>query len=201
MQQVGNKNRGIGPETQFQVQVISNIKGDLSGNVEVDQQGGYENGVLYVVGDGNGSGDVVSPVRAENSYLLQSGSTYLFATRYNPQENWYTLNPYPTASKLLSADSALSSLALQNLASSDTRVQQLKAAYPNEISLSADVAHNNAINNYQQFSTTIENTATMTTAFEATDTSSIASTSSFIVPITSSTESTMNISQATSTAN
>ena len=188
IQQVGNKDRGVGPETQFQVQIISNIKGNLNGNVVVDQQGGYLNGVLYVVGGGNGSGDVVLPVKSVTSYLLQSGSTYLFATRYNSQLDWYTLNPYPTASKLLSNNSGLDITTLQNLSLNDSRVKQLKAAYPNEMLLTADVAHNNILNSYKQYFTAIDNA-----------TSSAANTSSSIDPSSEST--TPDSIQATSTDN
>ena len=144
IRQVGTKERGIGPETQFQVTVIDNIKGDLHGTVTVDQQGGYKGGTLYVVGD-----DTESPVKGGNGYLLQPGSTYLFATRYNPTENWYTLNSYPTASKLLSTDANAQDANLKALAEADPRVQQLKAAYPHEILISADRAHNNTRNSYE----------------------------------------------------
>jgi len=143
VRQIGNKERGISPETQFEVAVIDNIKGDLHGTVTVDQQGGYKDGTLYVVGD-----DMISLSPDGNGYLLQPGSTYLFATRYNPTENWYTLNSYPTAIKLLSADGNASDVSLKARAESDPRVQQLKAAYPHEILIDADVAHHNTRNSY-----------------------------------------------------
>lgn len=137
VRQVGDKERGIGPETQFQVAVIDNIKGDLHGTVTVNQQGGYKDGVLYVVGeDGGGS-------------LLQPGSTYLFATRYNEQQDWYTLNSYPAASKLLSSNANAQTASLKTLADNDSRVQQLKAAYPHEILIDADIAHNNTRNSFE----------------------------------------------------
>lgn len=140
IRQSGTKERGIGPETQFEVVVIDNIKGDLHGVITVDQQGGYKDGTLYVVGD-----DTVSPAKDGSGYLLQPGSTYLFATRYNPTEHWYTLNSYPTASKLLSTDAGAQDASLRTLAEADLRVQQLRVAYPNEILMSADVAHNNTL--------------------------------------------------------
>ena len=160
VQEKSTKELGFGPETQFEVQVFSNIKGNLSGNVVVDQQGGYENGVLYVVGDNDESGDAVSPSSSANSHLLQPGSTYLFATRYNQQQNWYTLNSYPTASKLLSSNSTLSLGDLQALALTDPRVKQLQAAYPNEVLLSADLAHGNTMNSYQSLYTSVGATST-----------------------------------------
>lgn len=144
IRQTGAKERGIGPETQYMVQVIENIKGDLRGVVTVDQQGGYKDGVLYVVDDDTGSTS-----KGADSYLLQPGSTYLLATRYNKSEDWYTLNSYPTASKLLSSDVATSDAGLKTLADGDARVQELKAAYPKEILLDADVKNKNTLNSYE----------------------------------------------------
>lgn len=142
IKEIGTKERGIGPETQFEVQIVDNIKGDLKGSVTVDQQGGYKNGVLCVVADDTSS------ATPKNGYLLKPGSTYLLATRYNPTGNWYTVNPYPTASKLLSSDSGLSPNQLKALAFLDTRVQQLRAAYPHEKLLEVDVKHHNTPNSY-----------------------------------------------------
>jgi hypothetical protein len=144
IEQIDYKERGIGPETQFSVEVIGNIKGSLQGTVTVDQQGGYKDGTLYIVGD-----DSVMKERDTKDYLLQPGSTYLFATRYNKEQNWYTLNSYPTASKLLSADKNSNFEQLKTLALNDERVKQLKAAYPNEILIDADVKRNNTLNSYK----------------------------------------------------
>src|SRR5262245_44833860 len=66
IRQIGERERGIGPETQFQATVIKNIKGDLQGNVVIDQSGGYRNGTLYILGDG----DVVQRDSGDQ-YLLQ----------------------------------------------------------------------------------------------------------------------------------
>jgi hypothetical protein len=143
--QVGTKELGIGPETQFNVEIIDNIKGELKGIVMVDQLGGYENRVLYVVGDINNA----SFKNKKNSYFLQPGSTYLFATRYNSKQNWYTLNSYPTASKVLDTGANLSNSQLKSLAESDSRVKALKIAYPHEILLDADIKNNNILNNYK----------------------------------------------------
>jgi hypothetical protein len=144
IRQTGEKERGIGPETQFQVQVIENIKGDLKGTVTVDQEGGYKDGVLYVM-----DGDIGTTGKNASDYLLQPGSTYLLATRYNPDENWYTLNSYPTARELFSSDSSATNDYLLLRTDADPRVKALKAAYPHEILLPADIAHNNTRNSYQ----------------------------------------------------
>src|SRR3989344_1405046 len=143
--QVGNKKRLSYPETQFEVEVISNIKGSLAGSVVVNQEGGYQDGVLYVVS----GGDVVGPSRGAEDYLLQPGNTYLLATRYSSQENWYTLNSHPSASKLVSGNSSLTKTQLEEIAKSDSRAKELWIAYPNEILSEADIAHNNTRNSFQ----------------------------------------------------
>lgn len=140
----GDKERGIGPETQFEVEIIESIKGELNGNVVVNQQGGYKNGVLYVVGDG----DILAKANGED-YLLQEGETYLLATRYNEKENWHTLNFHPNASKLISKDKEKKKDELKTLAQNDDKVRKLKAAYPNEILLEADIKNNNTLNSYK----------------------------------------------------
>jgi len=143
--QTNNKQRGIGPETQYQVEIIDDIKGDLQGIITVDQLGGYEGDTLYVVKNDN----INSSLNQGGGYLLQPGSTYILATRYNSQENWYTLNPYPTASKLISNNSIFTNAQLKVMAENDSRFQALQIAYQHEILLGADVQHNNALNSYE----------------------------------------------------
>jgi len=78
---VGDKKLDIIPETQFNVQVLENIKGNLKGNIMVNQQGGYE------------GGNDKKLVLMENDKMIEPGKVYLFATRYNVAEKWYTLIP------------------------------------------------------------------------------------------------------------
>ncbi|MEK7183878.1 MAG: hypothetical protein AAB776_04580 [Patescibacteria group bacterium] len=136
VRKVANKNTDIGPFTQFEVAIVTNIKGDFSGNVMIQQQGGYREGVLYVV---------------EGDPLLQPGSTYLFASRTGQEgdETWNVINGYPGSRKLISDDPNLGPAALLSIANSDTRIAELRTAYPNEILLDADVAHDNTPNSYQ----------------------------------------------------
>lgn len=77
----GDKKLDIIPETQFNVQVLENIKGSLKENIMVNQQGGYD------------SGNDKKLVLMENDKMIEPGKVYLFATRYNVDENWYTLIP------------------------------------------------------------------------------------------------------------
>lgn len=144
----GNKKLGSPPETQFIVEVIKNIKGELTGEVTVNQLGGYENGILYTTG---GEIPFVENTDIDPNYLLQSGQTYLFATRYNKEEEWYTLNSFPTARKLISDEKSLSIDLLSIVASADQRVQQLEIVYPNEILLNSDKLNNNTRNSYESF--------------------------------------------------
>lgn len=145
VKQIGEKKIGGVPETQFSVDVVSNIKGNLQGVVTVNQQGGYLNGVLYLV-DG---GDVARPDNEQLDKLLQVGSTYLFATRYNESENWHTLIAHPNAKKLLSDTSELSDDQVSALIGQDGKVAALREAYKNEIPFESDVMMNNQRNSYQ----------------------------------------------------
>lgn len=145
LEQSGTKDTGIGPETQFEVQVVFNIKGNLSGKVTVDQEGGYKNGVLYLVYEG----DAVFPSTQQGDALLKPGSTYLFTSRYDEKENWYTLISHPNGRKLISRDANLSTTQLLTLAQNDEKVIALQAAYINEILLDADIKNNNTRNSYQ----------------------------------------------------
>lgn len=77
----GNKKLDNMPETQFTVEVLDNIKGDLSGTVVVNQQGGYEDK------------EKKHKVIAEGDSFLEAGKTYLFATKVNDVEGWHTIVP------------------------------------------------------------------------------------------------------------
>lgn len=138
--QVGTKERGIGPESQFSVEVISNIKGNLSGTVVVNQEGGYKNGILVLAESGS--------VGNQGDPLLVPGKTYLFASRYSAEQNWYTLISHANARKIMSSDKSITHEQLRLLAEKDSRVKQLQEAYKNEILLDVDVATNNTKNSY-----------------------------------------------------
>jgi len=143
--QVGTNDFMGDPATQFSVQIIDNIKGDLNNTVVVNQSGGYKDGVLYVMDEGGA--------------LLQPGATYLLATRYDTDAHYYTLNPHENASKLVSTDNALSIAALRTLIAKDPKVRALQVAYPNEELLQADVYHANIRNNFKSLSADMKATA------------------------------------------
>lgn len=136
--QVGNEEFAGMPATQFRVEVITNIKGELEKEIIVNQQGGYENGNLFLVEDGSG--------------LLHPGSTYILATRYDEKRDRYTLNSHENASKLLSTDGSKSNTDLKALADNDEKVKALEAAYPDEKLLNADIDHSNTRNEFKSLS-------------------------------------------------
>lgn len=83
----GNKSLDGSPETQFTVKVIENLKGNLEGDVTVNQFGGY---------DEDESGNKVL-LLYNNDELLEEGEKYLFATRHLESEDWHTvINTYGT---------------------------------------------------------------------------------------------------------
>jgi hypothetical protein len=139
--QTGNKETQIGPRTQYQVQVIDSIKGELTDIVTVDMLGGYDKDGKLVL--------VESEDLALEDALFQVGSTYLFATRYSAQEDWYTVIAHPNARKVLSKDSTLPIQALKALVEVDEKVKQFAAAYVSEILDNADLANNNTRNSFQ----------------------------------------------------
>jgi hypothetical protein len=153
--QIGTRGMILGsgrtlPITQFSVQPVFNIKGNLQGTVTVEQMGGYQGGVLYA----SGGGDAFGPSSGAGAgYLMQPGTTYLLSTRYE-SEGVYYLWAFPTASKLVSVNDTLSNAQLQSLAANDERVKELQAAYPNEILIADDVRTNNARNSYVTTHTT-----------------------------------------------
>ncbi|MDO8659306.1 MAG: hypothetical protein Q7K54_01770 [Candidatus Parcubacteria bacterium] len=127
IKQIGDKRFGKFPATQFAVEVIDNIKGNLQGTVVVDRLGGYKYGMRYVVHN-----DTVA-ISKNTDLLLKIGTTYLFATRYNSEENWYTVMFYPNTGKIISRDANLNRIDLEILSQNDERVSVLREAYKNEI--------------------------------------------------------------------
>ena len=126
------------PETRFQIQVISNIKGTLPEKVIMNQEGGYENGVLVRM--------------EENGQLLKEGSTYLLAARTDGNGR-YVVFFYPRGTTLLSSDQSLSSNALKTLAATNKDVLGLQEAYKTEVLIDADVQSKSTYNSYKKLVT------------------------------------------------
>lgn len=73
------------PETLFTVEVVENIKGELKGDVVVNQQGGHWQA------DENGNPGALHLVNEDA--LLIVGQTYLFATLPDAEGRWHTVVP------------------------------------------------------------------------------------------------------------
>jgi hypothetical protein len=110
---------------QFAVDVVMNIKGILQGTVIVNQ------------------------FEINNFPVVQPGSTYVFATSYIKDKDWYNFAVFPYGYSLISQDSTLDAARLKTLAEQNDRVIALQKAYPNEILLESDVKRNTAWNSYQ----------------------------------------------------
>lgn len=147
LEKIKNDDSDITPVTQFSAEVVYNIKGQLDGRINIQQEGGYKNGILYTVQDG----DVILP-DGRREGLLVPGHAYLFFTRSTPGENIYHMISYYKARKLISQDASLSLDELKVLAERDERVKELKIAYKNEILNKIDVKNNYTRNTYQSLS-------------------------------------------------
>ena len=143
--QVGTRARYENPETQFEVEVIDNIKGNLQGTTIVSQEGGYKNGVLY-----RSSGDITvasdGSVKDKENGLMKEGETYLFVTMYSKMGNWYDILDHPYGTKLLSKDKNLDKSAIKTLYEKDERFINLKQAYDNKTSVDASAKKDNVEN-------------------------------------------------------
>lgn len=132
LKKVGQPVGEAGILTQFEVQIVSNIKGTLSGKIFVSQEGGYENGILRLV---------------ENQPLLSVGTTYLLTTRGN-EKMGYLATAYPRDWFVVSTDANLTLQQLQVLAAKDKMVLSLQDAYAHEIPFQIDVDTGHDYNSY-----------------------------------------------------
>ena len=125
----------MGPRTQYSVEVISNIKGEVSGTITVEQEGGMKDGTMQTI---------------EDAFLfLEPGSTYILATRHVEPTTAYTLIAHKNAGKLITNDASLDNTQLKEFSDKDEKVRILKAAYPKEKLLDVDVEQNHALNSFQ----------------------------------------------------
>jgi hypothetical protein len=129
----------VGPQSsaQYAVEVISNIKGELTGTVTVAQMGAW----LTNTGEPSFFFD-------DDGYL-HVGATYLFATKYKQDANLYEIATPGYDRKLLTDDASLSTDQLSALADSNSKVQSFKEAYPNEVLYYWDMKTGTAWNNYE----------------------------------------------------
>ncbi len=120
------------PTTQFQVQIIKNIKGTLPERVVLQQSGGYENGVLITM---------------EEQPLLKAGSTYLLSTRTDGK-GMYLVSAYTRGTILLSADQKLTTTQLLAISTANKDVIALRNAYATELPFDIDVQNTATFNSF-----------------------------------------------------
>ncbi|KAB2945918.1 MAG: hypothetical protein MPEBLZ_04013 [Candidatus Methanoperedens nitroreducens] len=102
---------GFSPQTQFSIEVVENIKGNLSGMIIVSQYGGYKE-----------KGGVNELHLIEGDKLLEPGNTHLFATRFNDIDGWHTII-VPNCGNL----------PVTNQTDHQNKVERFKKAYSQEI--------------------------------------------------------------------
>jgi hypothetical protein len=68
------------PSTQFAVDVVSNLKGELAGSVVVNQPGGIDT-------------ETNELVLFEDDALLEVGKSYILVSEYNTDNGWHTITP------------------------------------------------------------------------------------------------------------
>ena len=79
------------PRTQFAVDVLKNVKGNVEGTVTVSQTGGYDE-------------EEGREVRVEGDSLLEPGKLYLLVTSYNSEEGWYAVVAQPFGDVLVESE-------------------------------------------------------------------------------------------------
>lgn len=134
VKQIRTEESPSGLETRFLVDVVLNLKGEFSESVEINQSGGFRDGKLTIVDDG----DVVRDGKYRDN-LLKEGSVYLFAVRSSPTGERHLLISHNNASKLISDNSVLSNEEYRAESEKDTKVQKWISLYPQEILLDVDV--------------------------------------------------------------
>jgi hypothetical protein len=128
------KNSFVTPFTLYTVEVVDNIKGELSGNITAAQMGGYHFGVPYQI---SGAAEI------------KTGGIYLIAARYNEKEDWYVVDTHQSGSHLISENQDLSLEELKILAQSDEKYKNWQEAYKNEILSETDIKNGRVYNSYQ----------------------------------------------------
>lgn len=118
--------------TQFEVEIVTNIKGELSGKMIISQEGGYQNGIFYSM---------------EGQKLMQAGSTYIMSARTDGQGT-YLVSSYPRGLILLSKNAELTVVQLSDLSAASADVLALKIAYTQEIPYQVDVDNAFNLNSY-----------------------------------------------------
>ncbi|MCM6772009.1 hypothetical protein NDR87_03050 [Nocardia sp. CDC159] len=110
------------PETQFRVKVVETLKGNPTESVTVNQQGGY------VAGKGE-------LVLVYNDQMISVGKSYLFATRYLAEKNWYTVAPRIGDVELTPAELQAVESSLRTRSSEPEIVRRMRDSITNQVPL------------------------------------------------------------------
>ena len=134
LKKVGQTNTNAAPiTTQFEVEILDNIKGELSGKMVISQEGGYDNGIFTTI---------------EGQALLTAGSTYILSARTDGTSH-YLISSFPRGKILLSQNPFITGDELQTVIASNKDVQSLKDAYIHEQPLKIDVENGYDYNKYE----------------------------------------------------
>lgn len=135
------------PMTRFRVEVVLNIKGNLSGQIALSQPGRFsEDGSCIII---RRKGDPEYPGGCADA-ILRLGTTYLFIARYDKDTSSLQLLFAPQYDQtVISGDSGLDLGTLKTIAENNRRVKALKAAYPNELVPETDRRYHQDFNNYE----------------------------------------------------
>ncbi|SDW33652.1 hypothetical protein SAMN05444487_102276 [Marininema mesophilum] len=99
------------PETQFNVKVIENIKGELSGEVVVNQLGGYDGEERVLV-----AGDE----------MIKESETYMFVVKYEDEHSFYNIATQYGHTKI------------DNQGEKDKLIKEYKTAFKNQVPFKID---------------------------------------------------------------
>lgn len=94
IEQIGDESRLEAlPETQFRVQVIQTLKGEVPGEVTVSQQGGLDR-------------ETGKTVLLEGDPIVLVGKSYIFSTGFDSSRGWYTATPMTGHVELSDSDAS-----------------------------------------------------------------------------------------------
>ena len=118
--------------TEFNVEVLYNIKWDLNWNIIASQKIWY-----------NEKGDIII---TEWSTLLEEWWIYILATRWN---NPYKIMTYPWGTVLLGLINNLDNIDLKKIIIENELVNNFRNAYKNEVYFQGDINISTKINSYE----------------------------------------------------
>ena len=105
------------PATQYSAKVLEAISGNVEENIIIEQEAGYENGILYI-----SQWDAMRGKIEWNNGLLEIWWYYIIATKYNMDKKWYTIISHENGTKTLKKDKNTIAEEIKN----DTKIKEIK---------------------------------------------------------------------------